>query len=264
VRSHYFFIGKDTVNALRVYVKHMKNLGYEFDQFGPLFVDDHNNGKSNAINKVFVPLHRKSMNLLVRNNAMRAGIMGSVIPRTSNGRKKYPVRHHCFRKFWQTAMEQGGVAKSWCNYMMGNSPGKYEKVYSRPSLHQLRDAYRKAEKYMSVSQLSSAGLDRMRKDLLLSVFRQHFLILGQDPDRIRLEKEKELGVTLTQDDEIEVLQMHLMAQGGLREANLERYEHMFIEEEDLVKFLDEGWDLYNELSDGRYIIKKRYQPAIYN
>ncbi len=114
-QEYIFFIGSDTINALRIYLDYMKNLGHKFKDDSPLFVTNQKYRRFGGTKKeqaTFKPIDREALNILVRRSAIKAGLMDDNCSKGADGRKRYPIHHHCLRKLFQTAMEQGGIAKT--------------------------------------------------------------------------------------------------------------------------------------------------------
>ncbi len=260
-QEYTFFIGRDTVTTLKRYIEYMENKGHVFEDNSPLFVTDKQYayrdfaGKETTGDKAYRPISNESLNNTVKRLAIRAGLMKEDGPRMANGRRRYQIHHHCLRKFWQTAMEQAGVAKPWYEYMMGHSLGNLDKAYSRPSLEQLQEGYRRAENYLSVSRANLTDLDNIKKDLLLSVIRQQCQIIGFDAQRVVIAEEQDRGIKLTIDEEIEVLQKEVMGTLMRHKVNNNKHEHKIVTEEELPEYLSQGWEFTNKVSEGKFLIK---------
>ena len=259
-QTYCFFIGADSINALKTYIEHMRVMGHTFEDNSPLFMTDsklRGFGGTKDIEATFRPVDKRTMNRIIRRCAIKAGLMDAEGIQTPGGVTRYPIHFHCMRKFWVTAMEQAGVAKPWYEFMEGHSLGALDRAYSRPTVQQLRDAYARAESYMNVSRLNIPDLDRLKKDLLLSVMRQQAQALGMDADKIRIsiEKEKEDQEGLTVDGEIELLQ-RMILERTMRNKAEKTPEHKVIDEVELVDYLNKGWECVRELNGGEKVIVK--------
>ena len=260
-QEYTFFVGRDTIQSLKMYVEYMENKGYVFNNDSPLFVTDKMysyrdfGGKEVEGESEYRPMNRKSINTLVRRAAIRAGLISKDGEKTANGRPKYAMHHHCFRKFWQTAMEQAGVAKPWYEYMMGHSLGKLDLAYSRPTVEQLQEGYRRAENYLSVSRANMTDMDSIKKDLLLSLMRQQCQAIGFDANRIAIQKEKEMGTKLTIDEEIEALQKEIMDVMLGRKVENNNHQHKIVTEDELTAYLDQGWELLQDISNCKFVVR---------
>jgi len=160
-------------------------------------------------------------------------------------------------------MEQAGVAKPWYEYMMGNSLNPLDKAYSNPSQDQLMEAYKRAERYLSVTMVSK-DMDDMKKELLLSMWRDLAKMMGVDPIKIQIEREKALGHEIGMDEEIEGIQegiqeLNITPQrmGVSIQENNNSIDAQVIGEDELVPYIEQGWDLIRELKDGRFVVCQR-------
>ena len=101
----------------------------------------------------------------------------------------------------------------------------------------------------------------MKKSLFLATLREQALLFGIDPAKIRIEKQGELVQDLSEDEEIEVLRDEL-SQVGKQLKNLPglgssiNYEATIVTESQLVKHLQQGWDLLQETNSGKYILRR--------
>ena len=265
-QDYSFFIGADTINALKLYVDRMRTLGHTFSGGSPLFVTEKKyydkvaskGEKLKGGEKSYKPLDREAVNRIVRRCAIKAGLMDKDGVKTPGGITRYPIHTHCMRKFWVTAMEQAGVAKPWYEYMEGHSLGVLDRAYSRPTVEQLRDAYARTESYMNVSRLNIPDLDRLKKDMMLSLIRQQCQIVGFDPGRIAINKKDEIGEDLTIDQEIEVLQQAILDVTMKKKVENNNHEHKVVTEDDLTDYLNKGWGIVSELSNGKIVLKSPF------
>jgi len=243
----------------------MKVLGYEFTDESPLFVNDQkyrNFGGTKKENMKFTPVSENGLNKLVQRTAIKAGLMDKdgVIDR--NGRRRWPIHFHCMRKTWQTSLEQAGMAKPWYEYMMGHSLGGLDKAYSRPSVNQLREAYIKAQSYLSVSRLNiMPDMDQIKKEMMLSLFRQQAQMMNFDPERIAITKAQEKGEELTVDEEIELLQEVILNKTLSERVENNCHEHKVVELSELTSYLNKGWGLLHEVSGGKQFVLKNPIPS---
>lgn len=262
-QDYIFFIGADAVNALKSYIDRMKVLGYTFKESSPLFLTEKKyygkvaeKGETLKGNeRTYKALDREAVNRIIRRCAIKAGLMDKEGVRTPGGITRFPIHTHCMRKFWQTAMEQAGVAKPWYEYIMGHSLGELDKAYSRPTVDQLGDAYARAESYMTVSKLNIPDVENMKREMMLAMFQQFARMMSFDPNRVIVNAEKDIGRKLSRDEEIEVLQETLIK--GMMEKKIEnnKREHRIVTEGELEGYLDDGWEFMNEISGGKFVVR---------
>lgn len=253
--AHDFFVGRDSVEAFNAYLRSRRAAGDEIADEDFLFISE------KRYRGEFVGLDEMAMNMLVKRAAAKAGLIPPLKKGTKDKHAESPIHHHCLRKFYQTAMEQAGVAKPWYEHMMGHKLGKLDRVYSRPSLEQLKEVYRRAEPYLSTSKVSMPEMDQMKRELLLTMWRDQAKMFGVDPMKVRIEKGKEL----TPEEEIEALQGEIkrlrlapmkLREGTDCEEDCPKYESKLIMEDELVQHLNGGWDVVKEFRDGRIAVRK--------
>jgi len=166
------------------------------------------------------------------------------------------------RKFWQTAMEQAGIAKPWYEWMMGHSLGELDRAYSRPTVTKLRDAYVKAQPYLSVSRLNiMPDMDQIRKEMMLALFKQQAQMMNFDPERVLITKAKEKGEELTIDEEIELLQELILQKTLSERVENNCHEHKVVDLSELTRYLNRGWELLHEVSGGKQFVLKNPIPS---
>ena len=85
---------------------------------------------------------------------------------------------------------------------------------------------------------------------------------GIDPLKIRIEKTQD-KTKLDKDEEIKILQMEIvkrtapqLAKPGSTYVNNNGFIHKTITEKQLVKHLNEGWELVKELANGKMLVRK--------
>ncbi len=145
---------------------------------------------------------------------------------------------------------------------MGHSLGQLDRAYSKPTVEQLKEAYNRAEPYLSISRINLPDLDNMKRELLLSVVKQQCQILGFDPDRIKIEKEKEINGNITIDDEIEILQKEILGVTIKNKVNNYKYDHKIVTETELTDYLNQGWEIVKDLPNGKLVIKSPLPQGI--
>ena len=87
-------------------------------------------------------------------------------------------------------MEHAGIAKPWYEFMMGHTLGPLDRAYSRPTEEQLKEAYERAERYLSVSHISVPEIEQMKKEMLLEIIKREAAMFGIDPMKVKIEKEE--------------------------------------------------------------------------
>ncbi|MEM3670816.1 MAG: tyrosine-type recombinase/integrase [Thermoprotei archaeon] len=220
-----FFIGEEAKAALREYLA--------------------TRGRLNDADFVFVsprryrnrpvPLDDEEANRLIRKAFLEAGAC-------SRDEVK-GIHHHVLRKFYQTSMEQAGVASTWYEQMMGHVLPRTQKAYSKPSIEQLREAYAKGEPYLSFNVgKAAADVFDIKRD------RVSELIVANDTKNIADERAADYG----KDPEAEGVD-------HAERKSKRRVLSKIVSESELASYLEDGWEFVHQLSDHRIVLKKSSQ-----
>jgi len=167
--------------------------------------------------------------------------------RDSSG-QGYQLHIHSLRKFYRTQLERAGVSRTVISLWMGQITG-LDVNYFRPSEPQLVEEWRKAEPFLTISQVRDA--ERMKREVALETLRRVAESFGIDPMRVRIERRKELGREPTLDEEIRFLQEEIRK---LREGGSD--PKRIVSEEELERYLNDGWDVQMVLPSGRILVRK--------
>jgi hypothetical protein len=86
-------------------------------------------------------------------------------------------------------------------------------------------------------------------------------LLGIDLLEVKVEKEKELGKELSQEEEIELFEgeirrMRIEPVKFREEKDCGENESRLIAEEELVRYLNDGWEIVRELRDGKIAVRR--------
>jgi len=90
-----------------------------------------------------------------------------------------------------------------------------------------------------------------KEEAVLEAIRKFAEAFGIDPMRIKIEKQKELGKELNADEEIELIQNEIKK---MREG--ERDPQRIVKEEELEKYLSDGWHFVSVLPSQRILIRR--------
>lgn len=126
--SYDFFVGYDTIEALKAYLQTRRASGETITDESFLFVSERKEKGE------IVPLDEDAINLYVKSSAVNAGLIPPLKKGSLYQQAHSPIHHHCLRKFYQTAMESAGIAKPWIDLMMGHKLGQLDRAYSKPGL----------------------------------------------------------------------------------------------------------------------------------
>ncbi|MEM2538397.1 MAG: hypothetical protein QXE38_03730, partial [Candidatus Methanomethylicia archaeon] len=92
--------------------------------------------------------------------------------------------------------------------------------------------------------------ENIRKQIALEAIRRFAEAFGIDPLKIRIEREKELNRELTVDEEIQLITNMIKK---MREGS----DPKIVKEDELEKYLTNGWDVQTILPSGRILIRRR-------
>jgi len=104
-----------------------------------------------------------------------------------------------------------------------------------------------------------------KEEMALEAMRRVAETFGIDPLKVRIEKQRELGREPEFGEEIEALQTEIrrlrLSPARFREdcnENCARHESRLIGEEELVRYLNEGWEIVRELNNGKIAVRRSY------
>jgi integrase len=177
---------------------------------------------------------------------------------------RYRIHIYSFRKFSFTKVAD--TLGEMAAHAMAGHEAYMITYYRKPREERVSDYLKVAPKLIVLTQ--PQDMDELRKQAGLEAIRQLAKTFGIDPLRVRIEKETELGRTLTLNEEIETIQEEIrkfmvrsvrLKEGfdsNWNNGNYKRYESKLVSEDELPLYLDEGWDIVKELSDGKIAIRR--------
>lgn len=228
---YYTFISREAVEALREYLEERRSVygGLEDDE--PLFCSESTNVPPEVRRRT--PVKKRTLSEVVKRAARRAGIAG--------WRDVYP---HCLRKAFESALRNSGMDVDDREFLMGHVlPGSRDAYYDRSKVEELR------AKYARVSFFPHRQTEELRKRQIIDMAK----LLGFPEDKIRrieeiLAKYKSVDEAM---DEIRKLREEVTLPNGGR-----RYRAKMVDADELVRYVEEGWEIVCELRDGRVVVRK--------
>jgi integrase len=160
----------------------------------------------------------------------------------------YQLHIHSLRKFYRTQLERAGVSRTTISLWMGQVTG-LDLSYFRPSEPELIEEWRKAEPFLTIYKAESP--EKIKNEAVIEAIRRFAVMMGIDPMRIRIEKERELGRKLTEEEELKIIENEMKK---MREGSGDPKK--IVREEDLERYLREGWDIYTILPSGKIVIRR--------
>lgn len=247
---YYTFIDPETVKALREYLEERKkHFGSIIDE-EPLFCSD-----SNQISKVKqrnVPVSKNGLERVVKRAARKAGI-----------EKWTDVTPKCLRKAYESTLRNNRLDPKDQEFLMGHIlPGTQDPYYDYSSVEDLRG------KYSGLIFFKTTEVDKLE---MIKAFAQ---TLGIDKIEVKIRKMREKQSEL---DEIEALGRIMREELGIKplrtktvkyKKNVDlnkndcpKFDTKIVSENQLVPYLNEGWDIVRELKNTKIVIRRSLAPS---
>jgi integrase len=257
------FIGQDAIESLIEYLEHRKT---GTRKLPPEIITDATPLFSTKKGG-FRPMLPNSMSAGIFNLMKRAGLNGD-------------ISAHSLRKYFQTQLESAGVNGNWIMQMIGHSLNGVENHYSRPTEQMLLEAYKEAYDALRIEPKAEDRIkileeqleEERRKRLVLenSIHTQekklepYLKILEETySSLVNTAESMDLGGTVITDKSdhknIKPKLTHNTFTNKERNNNhnaRNNNNHKLISENELVQFLDEGWEIKTTLSSGKIVIHK--------
>lgn len=166
-------------------------------------------------------------------------------------------RPYVFRAYFATALDigesKGEISHPWRQFIMGHK-GDIEATYSTKKklsdeiIEQMRQSYKKCEKYFAI-QSESKHEENMAKKL-----REYTIVMFETTFNINLKKEKKEELYLLG---IDNFQEELKRIASERKAEIlnNGNKQKIIPIEEIEKYINEGWEYITQLPNGKAIIK---------
>ncbi|MDE1767146.1 MAG: hypothetical protein KGI27_12875 [Thaumarchaeota archaeon] len=166
------------------------------------------------------------------------------------------ARPYVLRSYFDTqlllAESHGRIAHAYRQFFMGHK-GDMESRYttnkgrlSDEMIEDMRRAFQQSEQFLSTEEIQ----EKDKKELLLEMWREQAKLYGINPLKIKIEKQRENKI-LGFDDEI------LAIKDAIIQSREERYEGKLVSEDELVRYVEQGWDIVKELQNGKVLVRKR-------
>ncbi|MGI0070265.1 MAG: hypothetical protein ACREAN_08430 [Nitrosopumilaceae archaeon] len=167
------------------------------------------------------------------------------------------ARPYVLRSYFDTqlllAESHGRIAHAYRQFFMGHK-GDMESRYttnkgrlSDEMIEDMRRTFQQSEQFLSTDEIQ----EKDKKELLLEMWREQAKLYGINPLKIKIEKQRDEEGTPGLDDEI------LAIKDAIVKSREERYEGKLVSEDELVAFIEQGWDIVKELQNGKVLVRKR-------
>jgi integrase len=268
-----FAFGEDTARYLKFMLEERAKNGEALDRESWLFrsyacrPEGRRNPVGVAANQRGPPISISAIGEVVRSAAEKVGIQN--VGTTNRGKKRYEVHPHIFRRYWKSRMRKAGVTdNALLDFMMGHKLD-YEGAYDKFSAEDTREAYKQAEPFLSLHPTATITKEDVRTEVISALMGKISDTeltpiaekLGLSPDQIRsmIRRIREEG----REEETEALLEHERKQRRKTQNNggdCERIRSKLVTEKELTRYIDQGWDLVKELSNGKILIRQMFHP----
>jgi len=240
---YYTFTSRTATEAIKDMLEERRWRFGELNGEEPLFISEHN--KIQKRDRRFKPLSATEIRQIVKKTAQQA------IPKQWKN-----VTVHTFRKVFESVLRSPLVDGDRLDhkdqeFLMGHKlKGSEDAYYDRTKVKRMRELF---SKLIFDDRISSKveGLNVIRK-----LARLH----GIDPNEVRRRREAALGRSLTLQEEEEILESEIKMQ--LSRSTEIKEEQKVIPEEELEKYLTEGWVFVSAFN--QKIIVKRMPEPLFN
>ncbi|MCS4537359.1 MAG: site-specific integrase [Thaumarchaeota archaeon] len=221
------FIGRDTVNSLREFIKIRQKQGEQITNDSYLFVSKNRK-----------PLAKTTTITRIAKLGFKVGLNAN-----KKGLKEF--HGHILRKRAQTILESSGIPLNWVDYLLGHIPrGSQGGAYSRPTEEQLRDSYR-----VALPKLAVRPMDRVEQTDNMNT-KMTMLMIAYSP-----EPPPTVDITgLSNEEFMELIQKGLdqklknkMTTNGSRQKVIPMKE--------VKNYIVQGWEYVASLPDSSAIVK---------
>jgi len=246
-KKYRFCIGEDASSAIRLMIDERKRDGEHIDDDSWLFRNYSRVYQFNKSGKLAVvkakksekgePLAPEVINEVIVKAAEATGIQSYVT--TKKGQKKAEVHGHLLRDYWKHQMKMGGNKdQALLKYMMGQTI-EYGGTYDTFTDEDLRTAYVKAEPYLSI-EFEGTG-----QEIVKGAFKRFAEEIGLD-----VKDEQPMEDTIS-----EIAKVYSAAKEDLAKRSRNGRQKV-VKEDELDKYLEEGWELVDVLPSGKLVIKQ--------
>lgn len=121
-------------------------------------------------------------------------------------------------------------------------------------IEDMRRAFKESSEYLE----TTIRPDKDKREMLLDMWREQAKLYGIDPVKVKIEKAKELNKNLSLEEEGEMLKVEIKKMTMPQIVNNDKpYASKIIEEDELTIYVEDGWEILKELSNGKFVVKKQ-------
>jgi len=177
-------------------------------------------------------------------------------------RPRFKWRPYVLRAYFDTQMllaeSHGKLPHPYRVFFMGHK-GDIEARYTTNKgrlpedlIEDMRRAFNESSEYLETTSRPETD----KKEMLLEMWREQAKLYGIDPMKVKIEKERETGKELSLDEEQEFLKVEIKKLTMPQSTNNKPYASKIITEAELTKFVEDGWEIVKELSNGKFLMKR--------
>jgi len=138
--EYYTFIGRDAIEAIKVYLKDCEHRGIKFTDDTPLFLKEKKKGGAQAVETY-----------LVQNMLKEVAIKAGLVDENLNGKDFNPLSPHALRESFGSIMLNSGVPDTIVDFWLGHEIGEMARAYKGVQFEKLKKIYSEREKLLSIS-----------------------------------------------------------------------------------------------------------------
>jgi len=139
--DYYTFLGRDAVEAIKVYLTDTRRRGFTFTNNAPLFLQERRvNGDAQGVTP-------KNVQDMMREAAIKSGF----VDEDMNGKDFNPLGPHALRESFGSIMTNSGVPDTIVDFWHGHEIGEMARAYRGPQYESLRRMYLERERLLSIT-----------------------------------------------------------------------------------------------------------------
>ena len=239
-RHQYFtFLSEEGCIYLKEYLNERINTGEKLNPESPLIYPDINMSRKEKENPF---LETQLISREIKRAITKAG---------------FNWRPYVFRAYFATSLDiaesKGEISHPWRQFFMGHK-GDIESTYSTKKklsddiIEQMRQSYKKCEKYFATQSKSIQEEDTAKK------LREYTIIMFEATFNIKLKKEKKEELLLLNTDNFQE-ELKRIASERKTEILNNGNRQKIIPIEEIEQYINEGWEYITQLPNGKAIIK---------
>lgn len=249
---HVAFLTSQGVSYLREWIDYRKARGEKFEDDTPLFI----NLRSKERERIGVCGFEQAITEAMRRSGWK------------KKDKRFRYRPYGLRKYFRANLSN--IDPDFREYLVAHKSGvnSLEATYDglrdlhKPTIDKLREQFKQAESSLNTDISQSSVAKEAQKEALKTIAKN---VLGVDLLEVKIARENKLGRKLSLDEEIELYEKEMgklrvipkvQRREGNCDGNSRRCESKLIGEGELVRYLEEGWDIARELRNGRIAVRK--------